>query len=304
MYIHFTDEEKREADTKDLVALLTSMGEEVKSVGSQYEWRGTGHAVSIIDNVWYDQYDQVGGAAISFVKKYFDKTYPEALRFLLGEHAGEIIPSKVDYVKKKTKEFKLPEKNKSFSRVFAYLTNTRGLSRDIVYHFVHRDLIYESFPHHNVVFVGTDKDNKPVHAHSRGTGSQSTYKQNAYGSNLNYSFNWKGTNNRIFLFEAPIDMLSFIQLHPDKWWENSYAAACGVTDIVLKQLMTDNPGINEVYVCFDNDEVGKTSARKIRDKLFTQGIRVQILTPDGKDWNDDLNHPPGESEVIGCPTVS
>ena len=50
----------------------------------------------------------------------------------------------------------------------------------------------------------------------------------------------------------------------------------------------DNPNISEVFLCMDSDEPGQTAAKRISDKLFTQGINAKILVPEHKDWNEDL----------------
>ena len=55
------------------------------------------------------------------------------------------------------------------------------------------------------------------------------------------------------MFEAPIDMLSFISMRKDGWHDHSYAACCGVADHVLRQMMKDNPNIGYVYLCLDSD---------------------------------------------------
>ncbi|MGN0449421.1 MAG: hypothetical protein ACI4G0_03570 [Ruminococcus sp.] len=39
------------------------------------------------------------------------------------------------------------------------------------------------------------------------------YKGNVAGSQPEFSFRLNGTSDRIYLFEAPIDMLSFISMH-------------------------------------------------------------------------------------------
>ena len=83
-------------------------------------------------------------------------------------------------------------------------------------------------------------------------------------------------------------MLSYISMNPHEWQKNSYAASCSVSDRVLFQCLKDNPNIKEVYLCFDNDEAGQTAAKRISDKLFTQGYKSEILTPTHKDWNEDL----------------
>ena len=138
------------------------------------------------------------------------------------------------------------------------------------------------------MFVGFDKAGNPRHAHKRGSGSQSTYKGNAEGSSPEYSFHWNGTSDKIFLFESPIDMLSYISMNPHEWQKNTYAAACSVADRVLFQCLKDNPNIREVYLCLDNDSAGQNAANRISDKLFVQGYHSEILIPTHKDWNEDL----------------
>ncbi len=60
MFIEFTAEQKQQANEVDIVALLERNGQQVSKVGSQYEWKGDGRSVSILDNLWFDHYDQTG----------------------------------------------------------------------------------------------------------------------------------------------------------------------------------------------------------------------------------------------------
>ena len=121
-------------------------------------------------------------------------------------------------------------------------------------------------------------------------------KGNADGSTPEYSFHWNGTSDKIFLFEAPIDMLSYISMNPHNWQQNTYAASCSVADRVLFQCLKDNPNIREVYLCLDNDEAGQKAAKRISDKLFVMGYKSEILTPTYKDWNEDLTTSQKEGE--------
>ena len=285
-YIHYTQEQKDRARTTDLADLLQRQGEHLKRSGAEYQWRDGSNKVTIRGNLWYHQYDQVGGDAIDFVRRFYNKDYPEAMEYLLNGYGGTLTAAPP--VKKEVKEFEMPQRNENMRRVYAYLLHQRGLSRDVVYAFAHKNMIYESLPHHNAVFVGYDTDGVPRHAHKRGTGSQSTYKGNAEGCIPEYSFHWNGTSDKIFLFEAPIDMLSYISLNPYQWQKNTYAASCSVADRVLFQCLKDNPHIKEVYLCLDNDEAGQTASKRISDKLFIQGYKTEILTPIHKDWNEDL----------------
>lgn len=285
-YIHYTQEQKDRARNTDLVDLLERQGEHLKRSGKEYQWRDGSNKVTVRGNLWYHQYEEVGGDAIDFVRKFYNMDYPGAMEYLLNGYGGSL--SAAPPVQREEKSFVLPQRNDNMRRVYAYLLHQRGLDRDVVNAFAYRQMIYESSPHHNAVFVGYDTNGVPRHAHKRGSGSQSTYKGNETGSIPEYSFHWNGTSNKIFLFEAPIDMLSYISMNPNGWQQNTYAASCSVADRVLFQCLKDNPNIREVYLCLDNDEAGQNAAQRISDKLFVMGYKADILTPIYKDWNEDL----------------
>lgn len=149
-------------------------------------------------------------------------------------------------------------------------------------------LVYESADYHNAVFVGIDREGKPRHIHKHSTAAQGSFKGNAPGSEPEYSFHWVGGGEALFLFEAPIDMLSFISMHKQHWKSSSYAAACGVSDKVLWKTMEGRPFIRNVCICLDNDETGQKAAQRISKELTEKNIRNQILVPTRKDWNEDL----------------
>ena len=285
-YIHFTEQQKTQARQTDIAELLRSQGETLKRSGSESEWMDGGQKVTIRGNLWYHQYEQVGGDAVDFVRRFYNKSYPEAIEYLLGGSGGTLAVS--PSVQKAEKPFVLPPKNDNMRRVFAYLLNRRGIDREVLYAFVHKGMIYESADYHNAVFVGFDSNGNPKHAHKRGTGSESSYKGNVSGSQPEYSFHWSGQSNTLYLFEAPIDMLSFISMQKEGWRQHSYAASCSVSDRVLFQMLKDNPNIRQVVLCLDSDEPGQTAAKRIADKLFVQGTASEILVPVHKDWNEDL----------------
>ncbi len=285
-YIHFTDEQKEQARQTDICELLRSQGEKLKRSGSEYEWHDGSQKVTIRGNLWFHQYEQEGGDAIDFVRRFYNKTYQEAMDYLLGERVGRLAVSPP--VIRERKPLALPERNDNMRRVYAYLLFRRGLDRDVINTFAHHKMIFESAKYHNAVFVGFDQKGVPRHANMRGTGSESTFKGNAENSAPEYSFHWTGQSPYLLLFEAPIDMLSFISMHKKNWQQHSYAAACSVSDRVLFQMLKDNPNISEVFLCLDSDEPGQAAAKRISDKLFTQGINAKILVPEHKDWNEDL----------------
>ena len=302
-YIHFTEEQKAQARRTDIVSLLKSQGETVKRSGSEYEWKDGSQKVTIRGNLWFHQYDRVGGDAIDFVRRFYNKSYPEAMEYLLGNCNGVLIISPP--VVKEKKPFELPKPYRNMDRVKNYLHYVRGIDEDIIEIFANENMIYESADYHNAVFVGYDRNGVPRHAHKRGTGQTSTFKGNVDSCIPEYSFHWNGTSNKIYLFEAPIDMLSFISMHKENWKNHSYAASCSVSDRVLFQCLNDYPHIEKVYLCLDSDEPGQTAADRISTKLFALGIESEILVPIHKDWNEDLllpNEKMKESENQ-CPVL-
>lgn len=288
MYIHFTEEQKQQARETDIVSILQSQGEQVKKSGSEYEWLHNSQKITIRDNLWFHQYERVGGDAIDFVRKFYNKSFQDAMEYLLGNSCCATTHTQQEKKSNKSKEFIPPPKSDDMSRAFNYLTVKRGIDKEVIYSFVHERMLYESKNFHNAIFLGFDKNSKPRHVHKRGIGADSTYKGNVSGSIPEYSFHWHGESKYLFLFEAPIDMLSFISMHKKAWEKHSYAASCSVSDRVLFQCLKDNSNIQFVYLCFDNDNPGQEANKRIQNKLNELNIKSKILVPNHKDWNEDL----------------
>ena len=288
MYIHFTEEQKQQARQTDIVGLLQGLSEQVKKSGSEYEWFYNSQKITIRDNLWFHQYERVGGDAIDFMRRFYNKSFQEAMEYLLGNSSCIIIQTQQDKKEKQTKEFIPPAKSNDMSRVFKYLNIKRGIDKEIIYSFAHEQMLYESKDFHNAIFLGFDKNGVARHAHKRGIGTKSIYKGNVSGSIPEYSFHWHGESKYLFLFEAPIDMLSFISMNKKDWKKNSYAASCSVSDKVLFQCLKDNPNIQFVYLCFDNDNPGQEANMRIQNRLNELNIKSKILVPNHKDWNEDL----------------
>lgn len=265
-------------------------------------WEAGGR-VTIRDNIWYSQYEQEGGNAVQFVEKYYNKSYQDAVQMLLDEH---IEPISVDIQKKQKEEkkpFELPAQNKSMKQIFAYLLKARFLDRDVVKYFVDKRLIYESAKYHSCVFVGIDKNGKARHAHKRGTYTLGdSFKGNVESVEAEYSFHHTGTSNVLYVFEAPIDMLSYISLHKDNWQQHSYVSLCSVSDRAAIQMLKDNPQINKIYLCLDNDREGIDSDYRIRHNLNQIGYEdVSFIRPKYKDWNEILKAKNGIEPLPAVP---
>lgn len=282
-----------------MVAFLLSQGEELQRCGTEMLWKAGGR-VTIRENMWYSHYEHTGGNTVDFVRKFYNLSYQDAVQMILDER---IDPIQITQTQREKKPFALPERNENMRQVFAYLLHTRFLSRSIIDYFAHEDLLYESKEYHNCVFVGKDKNGVARHAHKRGTYTfGEPFKGNVDDCDSEYSFHYTGTSDKLYVFEAPIDMLSFLTLHPQNWKEHSYVSLCSVADHAMVRMLKDNPQINKVYLCLDNDIAGINAEYRIRQHLHELGYTdVTFLRPKFKDWNEILREKNGLEPIPAVP---
>ncbi|CAN4072738.1 4-hydroxy-2-oxoglutarate aldolase, partial [Dysosmobacter welbionis] len=94
---------------------------------------------------------------------------------------------------------------------------------------------------------------------------------------------------RLFVFEAPIDLISFLCLFKKEWQKQSYLSLGGVGEKALLRFLSDRPNIKTVYLCLDSDEAGNDACSRLV-KLMPEGYTVHRLIPLFKDWNEVLQH--------------
>ena len=296
-YIHFTDEQKRRAGEVDLEQFLLRQGE--KLLPSGFEKRlASDHSVTIHGNYWYDHAEEKGGGPVSFLRKFYGLTYPEAVTRLLDGEQGQALESVSRNRIREKKEFSLPPASPTMRRLYAYLLQQRGISREVVDAFVHAKLLYESAEssadgskeYHNAVFVGLDEHGVARHAHKRGLYTLGGgYKRNAAGCDPRFSFHHCGTSDQLYVFEAPVDLLSFLSLYPEGWQEHSYVALCGTSKHAMLRMLERDQNLQQIALCLDNDEAGIKATGRLAEVLQEKGYdQVGVLLPQGKDWNNDL----------------
>ena len=284
-YIHFTEEQKRQASSVDLPEFLRRRGEKLLRSGREYRM-ASDRSITVRGNEWYDHETGKGGGPISFLQTRCGLSYPEAVSRLLEEQS----PAVQTYQKpeERRKKFALPPGNREMRRVYAYLLRKRCISREVLTAFVRVGLIYEDAKYHNAVFVGKDEHGVVRHAHKRST-SDRTFRANAEGSDPRYSFHWTGPSDRLYVFEAPIDLLSFLTLRPEGWQAHSYVALCGVGEKALVWMLEQNQGLRQVFLCLDHDRAGMQATERLEALLRDRaGTRISVLQPERKDWNEDL----------------
>ena len=270
----------------DLVSLLRAQGE--RPVRSGREFRTPNDpSVTVRGNKWFDHSKREGGYAVSFVQRYYRLPYQEAVLLLLGRKNGKSY-EQAKPAKEAPKPFALPEPYGTMRRMYAYLMRQRHIDRDVISYFVHEKLLYED-KHHNCVFVGLDGSGEAKHAHIRSTNSEGrVFRVNIESSASEHCFHKDSTDKSLYVFEAPIDLLSHITLYPYGWQEHSYVACCGTSIQPVLERLRQNPKLDTVYLCLDNDDAGNDACDRMTDTLEDMGLEVERLCPVRKDWNDDL----------------
>jgi len=172
------------------------------------------------------------------------------------------------------KSFNLPEANNDMRRVFAYLIKQRFIDRNVLTEFAKAKLIYEDKDYHNAVFVGVDENSVPRHAHKKSTLTVGDgFRGNVEGSDPAYSFHYISKNpysHTLFVYEAPIDMLSYISMHQKNWQNTSYVALNGVSEQSILKLLELYPQLDHVILCLDHDVAGIEANERIYDVLMVQ----------------------------------
>ena len=290
-YIYFTDEQKERANSVDLVDFLQRQGEKLLPSGRDKRL-ARDHSITVRGNSWYDHSAQEGSYAIDLVKRLYNLSFPEAVSLLLGGEQGvEYRQHNKSSEPEQRKPFVLPPAHTDMRRVFAYLIKQRCISREVLSEFAREKLLFEDAEYHNAVFVGFDENGIARHAHKKSTATGSSFRINVEGSHPAYSFHYISKNpcpHPLFVFEAPIDLLSYISLHPQNWKQNSYVALNGVSEQPVLKLLELYPNLQRVTLCLDNDEAGRKAASRIH-RTLQQGFEDVVYDISvRKDWNDDL----------------
>lgn len=223
------------------------------------------------------------------------------------EKISEITPKKADVLNEK-KAFVLPEKAENNKRVFAYLHKSRGIDNDIIQRAYNEKKIYQDAQKGNVIFKVSDNDGNIRGAAWNTTLTSEEHKGKkgfVEGSKRDYPFELRGTNNELYIFESPIDMMSYMTIQQNANYINiedsTFIATWGINseEMIIKYL-EKNPHITDITIGYDNDKIDDTSkfhwnygqraAALLKRELenLDEKYIVQIDTPKQKDFNDDL----------------
>ena len=278
----YTQAQIDKANAVDLEKFLRAQGETLVRSGKEYRWKAH-DSLTVCGNKWFRHSQSKGGLPVDFVMEFYGKSFPEAVQMLTGE-PGEAQP---EAGPAPSPAFRLPLRNVTNANILNYLTQERKLSPSLVNFFIAAGNIYEDATHHNVVFVGRDADGHPRYASSRGI--QEKFRQDAAGAEKAFGFAHRGTDKQLLVFEAPIDLLSFIELFPKNWQQHNYLSLGGVSGKALRQFLSERPDVERVFLCLDADKAGEDACKRLVE-LLPDTVSVTRIQPCMKDWNDVLVH--------------
>ena len=276
----YTQAQIDRANAVNLEDFLRAQGETLVRSGKEYRWKAH-DSLTVCGNKWFRHSQSKGGYPVDFVMEFYGKSFPEAVQLLTGE-PGEAQP---EADPAPSPAFRLPLRNVTNANILNYLTQERKLSPSLVNFFIAAGDIYEDAAHHNVVFVGRDADGHPRYASSRGI--REKFRQDAAGAEKAFGFAHRGTGKQLLVFEAPIDLLSFIELFPKNWQQHSYLALGGVSAKALQQFLSERPDMERVFLCLDADKAGEDACNRLAG-LLPDTVSVTRIQPCMKDWNDVL----------------
>ena len=278
----YTQAQIDKANAVDLEKFLRAQGETLVRSGKEYRWKAH-DSLTVCGNKWFRHSQSKGGHPVDFVMEFYGKSFPEAVQMLTGE-PGEAQP---EAGPAPSPAFHLPLRNVTNANILNYLTQERKLSPSLVNFFIAAGDIYEDAAHHNVVFVGRDADGHPRYTSSRGIHEK--FRQDAAGAEKAFGFAHRGTDKQLLVFEAPIDLLSFIELFPKNWQQHNYLSLGGVSGKALRQFLSERPDVERVFLCLDSDKAGEDACKRLA-ALLPDTVSVTRIQPCMKDWNDVLVH--------------
>lgn len=285
--------EKYQASQVSIMDYLQSHGYTCKRAGSQYIFPEIGDSFTVNPdkNCFYWFSHSVGGGPVQCLQAAFGMDEDTAVRELIGD--PQLIRSSPKYKspeKEKCnferKNFVMPERADNCEKVYAYLTEHRKLSPQIIRDFVKRGMLYQGFTqfskeggkHENAIFLHLNDEGKPCGADVQGLCSFAKFKGVIPHDDTDKGFVYtKGDpkkSDTVYLFEAPIDLMSFVELHPEI--ENAKFVAMGGLKPSIAANYINDTSLN-VVSCVDNDNAGMAFNNRILKEKMSH-----CLSSDGK----------------------
>lgn len=272
----YSNEQIARAKNIDIIAFAESKGMTLERSGREYRIKGYGGlTVNPSTNDFYIHSQQKGGhGAIAFCEKVLNMSFKEAMQELVGSGEKTVFQNYTSPKdNEKRKELIMPERNKDFKRIYAYLILQRRINKEIINDFVHKGLLYQD-KNGNAVFVHKDDTGKAIGANIAGTLSAKRYKGVAAGTKGAFEYSKGEEVKTVYLFEAPIDLMSYVQLHPEIN-DAKFVAMSGLKPNLIQKYIDDNN--LKIISCVDNDAAGINFNNRILSDKMKESLGSDML---------------------------
>ena len=185
----------------------------------------------------------------------------------------------------------------------------RKVSADVAGYFIETGQVYQSRTEDvrqgkaqcNLVLVGMDRDGAPRQAHIKGI-QQRAFRYDAPGSDKAYGFRHMGGSGPLYVFEAAVDLMSYVSLCSEDWRQGNYLALNGTAEAALFRTLEEYPEVRGVVLALDNDAGGIEGVMRLTGLLREKGYTdVSVQLPAWKDWNEELKARGGMDAVCAQP---
>lgn len=291
-----------EAKRMDLLTYLREYepGELVKFSSNIYTTR-THDSLKISNGKWMWWSRGIGGkSALDYLIKVRGMDFVQAVQTIMG-NGSVSFPTCKNIKSYEEQPLLLPQKSPTTEVVFDYLFG-RGIDYEIINHCLEQELIIESLPYHNAVFIGYDENKEPKYAAYRAT-NQSRIMGDCTGSKKQYSFRLTAENTgEVHFFECAIDLLSYatlMKLEGKDWRQFNLVSLAGVyspkqkiedskVPVTLGRLLEKDKTIRRIVLHLDNDIAGRKATKALQTILSDKYEVVDDPPQYGKDVNDFL----------------
>ena len=271
-------------------------------------------SLKISNGLWCWNSRGIGGkSAVKYLTDVKGYSFIDAVKIIVEKEKLQPPVKAIAPKKKRVYNLKLPPKSPTDDKVKEYLTG-RGIDESIIDYCLEHNIIFESLPYHNAVFVGFNEQSKPKYAAFRATENKRIMGE-CEGSDKAYSFKLTNDNSNIHLFESAIDILSYatlVKMHGKDWQNVSMISLAGVytpkekieESKIPKALVTylkSHPYIEKIYLHLDSDYAGRLATKTLKIILPTEYPNIEIVdnpVPRGKDVNDFLLLSKGMKPVV------
>lgn len=261
----------------------------------------THDSLKISNGKWMWWSRGIGGkSALDYLIKVRGMDFVEAVQTIMGNSSVR-SPIPENTKSYNNQPLLLPERSPTTDVVFEYLFG-RGIDYEIINYCLEKELVIESLPYHNVVFIGYDESNKPKYAAYRAT-NQSRLMGDCTGSKKQYSFRLTAENTgEVHLFECAIDLLSYatlMKLEGKNWRQFNLISLAGVyspkqnigdskVPVAVRKLLEKDKSIKRIILHLDNDIAGRKATKALQTILTDKYEVVDDPPKCGKDVNDFL----------------